>query len=665
MQKILILTAGFGNGHNAAAFGLRDGLEASSEDVQVEVLDLFKICYGKVNDWVTQVYLGMVGLMPRVWAEVYQVLDRTSILEKQMMHFTRLKSILEDILKSSDPDAVVSTHPAYNYVIEQIYKDHSKRPFSQMTVVTDSISVNSVWYASPSDYYFVPNRLTADIMIKAGVPMEKVLPFGFPVTPRFCELSGRNGSADRADGRKHIVYIINTGKKKAGRIIDQLLELPNIRLTITCGADPKLKGKMLARTEAVRDRVRVLGWTSQMPEILCSSDLVITKAGGAVIQEAIAARAPIIINQVIPGQEEGNAKLVEQLGIGAVAVDDDALLAAVHEALEDDGRLLSQWKQALESHSHPDAALQIAKFILHESESPEPRSGEKSAAIFSTRKIVTQPAAGYSEKRTLLCDFHTHTKYSDGKLTVPELVDFYGVRGFDCLCVTDHLAEKRRMVGKLSNLSNLTLPWGQIDEYFEVLEREKKRAWKKYDMILMTGLEFNKDGWSKKSSAHLLGLDLKTPVNPDHDLKTLIHLIHAQGGLAVASHPHEMKSVWGKNTLFLWENQDEFVPLLDAWEIANRDDIFNPVGLKRLPFLANSDFHKPKHIYSWKTLLSCEKHPEAIKQCIRRNRDISITLYREPVGEAVPRLREPWLSEMDLGGSHRDPAQSRTELEVA
>jgi hypothetical protein len=53
------------------------------------------------------------------------------------------------------------------------------------------------------------------------------------------------------------------------------------------------------------------------------------------------------------------------------------------------------------------------------------------------------------------------------------------------------------------------------------------------------------------------------------------------------------------------------------------------VGLKRLAFLANSDFHKPKHIYSWKTLLHCPKEPEAIKECIRKNERLAITLYRD------------------------------------
>ena len=109
-----------------------------------------------------------------------------------------------------------------------------------------------------------------------------------------------------------------------------------------------------------------------------------------------------------------------------------------------------------------------------------------------------------------------------------------------------------------------------------------------------------------------------------------------------AAHPHVMKGRWDHDTLYLWEHQEKFAALLDAWEIANRNDIFNPVGLQRLPYIANSDFHKPKHIYSWKTLLHCEKDPEAIKACIRKNEKVSLTLYRDGIsGDALrsdPRL---------------------------
>jgi hypothetical protein len=67
---------------------------------------------------------------------------------------------------------------------------------------------------------------------------------------------------------------------------------------------------------------------------------------------------------------------------------------------------------------------------------------------------------------------------------------------------------------------------------------------------------------------------------------------------------------------------------------------FQPVGLKKLPFIASSDFHKPKHIHSWKTLLYCEKEAEAIKRCIRVNRDVSLTLYRDHrFGRGLPELQ--------------------------
>ena len=105
-----------------------------------------------------------------------------------------------------------------------------------------------------------------------------------------------------------------------------------------------------------------------------------------------------------------------------------------------------------------------------------------------------------------LCDFHIHTNYSDGRLTLPEVIDFYGRRGFDCICVTDHVADPRRLIGKFSELLNFTIACDQLDEYFDMLERERRRAWRKYDMLVMAGLEFNKEGFTQE--------DLRPPAGP-------------------------------------------------------------------------------------------------------------------------------------------------------
>jgi predicted metal-dependent phosphoesterase TrpH len=371
-----------------------------------------------------------------------------------------------------------------------------------------------------------------------------------------------------------------------------------------------------------------------MPELMMSHHFIISKAGGATVQEAIAARIPMIVNQVIPGQEEGNAELIWRCGLGAIAEKNKEVAELVENAFAHRAQQWNEWRANLKKVSRPNAARDIAELILEESDHDKP--GRKSVKLFETAPPRVMRSAPVSNgngngghAQMLLCDFHIHTNYSDGKLSVPEIIDFYGERGFDCICITDHLADPKRLIGKLSELASLTLGQEQISEYFAVIERERQRAWRRYKMLVMTGIEFNKDGYTRKTSAHLLGIDLKSPIDASLDIPEIIAKIHSQGGLAVASHPHIMKSEWGKNTLYLWENQEKFAPLLDAWEIANRNNIFNDIGLKRLPFITNSDFHKPKHIYSWKTLIHCEKDCEAIKDCIRRNEHVAITLYRD------------------------------------
>jgi UDP-N-acetylglucosamine:LPS N-acetylglucosamine transferase len=632
MKKILILTAGFGDGHNAAARSLRDAIELLDEDARAEVLDLFADSYGVFNTLVKNTYLGVVQYAPKLWGGIFSLLENP-LVEKQLGGFTRLQSMLEKILAETQPDCVVSTYPVYAHVIQKIYRDHHERPFRLITIVTDSISVNSAWFRAPSDFFCVANEATAEVLRKGNVPAKQIKTLGFPVNPAFAnpptELPLPVGREPR-----RVLYIINTGKKKAGKSIDRLLELDNVHLTVTVGRDPDLRTKLIERTRKHADRVRVIGWTNQMPELMMSHHLVVGKAGGATVQEAIAARCPMIVNQVIPGQEEGNAELIWRFGLGAIAEKNREVAELVENAFAKKAAQWSDWRENLRKMSRPDAALRIAELILAESE--HDHTGRRPVKLFDRApERVMRPVpplngnGNGSHSQMLLCDFHIHSNYSDGKLSVPEIVDFYGERGFDCICITDHLADPKRLIGKLSELASFTLGQEQVGEYFAVIERERQRAWRRYKMLVMTGIEFNKDGYTRKTSAHLLGIDLKAPIDPSLDIPEIIAQIHAQGGLAVASHPHIMKSEWGKNTLYLWKNQERFAPLLDAWEIANRNNIFNQIGLKRLPFIANSDFHKPKHIYSWKTLIYAGKDSEAIKDCVRRNEHVAITLYRD------------------------------------
>jgi len=622
MKKILIFTAGFGEGHNTAARNIRDALDhIAPDEVKVEVLDLFDICYGKLNDLVRKAYITAINRTPRVWGKIYNVIDGTQFVESNMVMLAKMKRAMSDVLADLEPDAVVSTYQIYNYVIDAIYADGRPKIFSQITVITDSITVNSIWYRCVSDYFLVANEDTANVLRNAGVPEQQIRVFGFPVTYRFAEMPDHRYGGGQKEPRR-ILYLINSGKKEAPALVRRLCKRTDIQLTITVGRDRTLRKDIESEIKAPAHPVEILGWSNRMPELLMGHHLVITKAGGATVQEAIAARTPVIISQVVPGQEEGNARLIVENDCGCLAPGPESILEALDSAFIQGENRLQTWVTNISKLSKPDASLQIARFLL-ELASPENAPPKKLPHFLRTE------SGGKDGRSILLCDLHTHTTYSDGKLTVRELVDFYGQRNFDALCVTDHICDHTSLIGQITNFSGMVLTLDEVDEYFETIENEKKRALERYGMILMAGLEFNKDGLTKKSSAHLLAVDLKGPIDPALSVTQTIAEIHGQGALAIASHPHEVKTRWGKNTLYFWENIDRYAPLLDAWEVANRDDLFNPIGLKRLPFVANSDFHKPKHIFSWKTVLFCEKDPETIKQCIRVNRDVSITLHRD------------------------------------
>ncbi|HLH54682.1 MAG TPA: glycosyltransferase [Verrucomicrobiae bacterium] len=626
MKTVLILTASFADRYAVAARNLSDALEAKCAEAKVEVADLFQPASGSFKSVAQKAYSGLMRIAPTWWAGINGSVDRQTLGESGCFRVSRLQRALGHVLQEAQPDLVVSTYPAYAMLIHDLYQDHAERPFRLISVVTDSGTIQPGWLAGASDWFSVSSEAVAEQLRAQSIPEDRIKVHGFPVSVLSSELRKESCPAPQSDGPYRILFHVESGSKKVAKSLKRLLDREENHVTVVVDCNAYLKADLAKKLKQYGERVQVLGWTNRMPQLLRSHHLVIGKAGSAVAEEAIAAGCPMIANQRVNDQEYVHT-LINNAEIGAVACKPRQLAESVRYAFKHNAKVWKCWRSNLAQISRPNASLDIAQALLDECEIansshavPEQRTAEH---------ILANPAVQRGMTHHLLCDFHIHTNYSDGKLSVADVVDFYGVRHFDCICITDHLADSRRLIGKLGRLSRLTLSPNQLEEYFDVIDRQRRRAWRKYNMLVMTGLEFNKDGLTKKSSAHLLGIDLTAPIVDCLDLPETIAQIHAQGGLAVASHPHIMKSEWGKDTLYLWENQERFDPLIDAWEIANRNNMFNPVSAKRLPYLANSDFHKPKHIYSWKTLVSCEKEPEAIKECIRKNERIAITLYRE------------------------------------
>jgi predicted metal-dependent phosphoesterase TrpH len=226
----------------------------------------------------------------------------------------------------------------------------------------------------------------------------------------------------------------------------------------------------------------------------------------------------------------------------------------------------------------------------------------------------------------LLSDFHIHTTFSDGTLGLNEVVNLYGNNAFDAISITDHILDHESYELSLQNEQDpMVICKADFKDYLHTLWSQARRAWQEFGMLLIPGVEIT----NNTKGYHILAIDIKEYIEPGLPVDEIVNKIHEQGGIAIAPHPHRGALDGTQQLMYLWDNHERLTNLFDTWEVANRDDLFNVVGLKKFNYIANSDFHERRHLYSWKTLLGCEKNVEAVKHAIRENEAVSIYLFRE------------------------------------
>ena len=230
----------------------------------------------------------------------------------------------------------------------------------------------------------------------------------------------------------------------------------------------------------------------------------------------------------------------------------------------------------------------------------------------------------------MLADFHIHSTFSDGKHSIPELIDAYGTRGFGCISITDHLCETETVIGRFATYLGRSLTPATFPLYLEILKSEARRAWIEYGMVVIPGVELTKNSVLNHRSAHIIALGIEGLLCADGDAVDICRSIRRHGGLAIAAHPVSTRKT-EKQTYELWGRREELAPEFDAWEVASGPYLFDEVLESGLPMIASSDLHSLKQMTSWKTVLSCERHPEAVLNAIRKQK-VKFQFYRDEVG---------------------------------
>jgi processive 1,2-diacylglycerol beta-glucosyltransferase len=365
MLRVLILTASYGSGHNAAARSLAAAFERAG--TAVTVVDHFRELVHPLFDRVSRtLYHGVLRRAPFLWGAAYSLGDWMASDSHLTLGVTRLGTRrLAALLERLAPDVVVTVHATPAAAMSALAHAGSRVP-PHTTVVTDFVAHNQ-WIASHVDRYCVAAAEVRHEYIARGIPEERIVVTGVPVRAQFCEATDP-AAARTALGlspEMPVVLAMAGSHGSLGRLHHVARVLRDLRRPlqglVVAGHDTRLRTALAQLTDGTP--IRTLGYVDDIRGLMAAADLLVTKAGGMTLAEAMAAETPLLLYGSLPGQERRNERFAARAGIALVARKRLELKAILDHALSTPD-LLEHLRGSMRHLRRPDATRHIVEAVL-------------------------------------------------------------------------------------------------------------------------------------------------------------------------------------------------------------------------------------------------------------------------------------------------------------
>ncbi len=364
LKRVLILTADAGYGHRSAANAIAEALqETHGAECTYEIVNALndKRAPRLLRDSQSD-YDRVAREMPDVYKISYEATDSNApaaIMERGLQ--TMLYSAMRQLVSDKQPDVIISTYPLYQAPLGAVFS-LTKKFIPLVTVVTDLVTVHQIWFSPYPDLTVVPTEAARDLAIGANVPAKQIEIIGIPVHPRLA-----NETRDKAALRAELGWdpaltaILMVGSKRIGHFTEVADVLNHsglpIQLILVAGGDDE-RYEELQKAEWHRT-THVYNFVKNMPVMMRASDVIICKAGGLTVTESLACGLPLMLTDVIPGQETGNAAYVVKGSAGEMIDEPLQALETICHWLLNDGQLLKERAANAAKLGRPQAAYDI------------------------------------------------------------------------------------------------------------------------------------------------------------------------------------------------------------------------------------------------------------------------------------------------------------------
>ncbi|MHB1037684.1 MAG: MGDG synthase family glycosyltransferase [Pirellulales bacterium] len=370
-RRVLVLSASVGAGHLRAAQAVELALRQLDPGAEVRNLDVLDFTNAAFRRFYARAYLDLVNRAPHALGYFYDLLDRAPSPQHKSDRLRRLVEKLNlraflRLLRTEAWDVIVNTHFLPAEMIASLRrKGQIETP--QLTATTD-FETHRLWVNQPCDHYFTATEEGAINLEHWGVPAGDITVTGIPIHPAFSQAKDRAACRARHDlaGDRPVVLQLAGGFGVGP--VEQLLrnmlavEAP-MELVVVAGRNEELKTRLEHEEIPPRHRVKVLGFTNEMDELMAAADLVVSKPGGLTTSEALASGAAMLVVNPIPGQESRNSDFLLENG-AALKINNLATLSYKLAGLLAEPARLETLKQNARRLARPRAAFDVAQVAL-------------------------------------------------------------------------------------------------------------------------------------------------------------------------------------------------------------------------------------------------------------------------------------------------------------
>ncbi len=372
LGRVLVLSASAGAGHLRAAEAIEKAIRIRGAATDVQHLDVLKFTNQVFRALYSKAYIDLVNKAPEILGWLYDYMDdpkkkddpiRTAFDRLNANPFTRY-------LRRYQPDVAISTHFLPSGIISSL-KEKGQVNVLNSVVVTD-FDVHAMWLCRHAEQYFVALNETKVHLKALGVAEPLTTVSGIPIDPVFAVHKDK-----RAMRRKHgledgrFTILVSAGGFGVGPVGHLMKALDRLehpaRVVVVCGRNEALRAELSEAVKTFPNQANVgftlLGFTTEMDELMAAADLYVGKPGGLTTSEALAKGLPMVVINPIPGQEERNSDHLLEEGV-AIRCNNLPVLAYKIDTLLDTPGKLARMAENARHLGKPQAAFTVVNRLM-------------------------------------------------------------------------------------------------------------------------------------------------------------------------------------------------------------------------------------------------------------------------------------------------------------